>query len=161
MAGNVKDTDKGYRKAVRALRKASGTKHVVVGIRSAKGSEVAPGDDINLAGIAAVNEFGSEDGHVPERSFLRATFDAHKADYTKVVEDILPKILDGTSTVDKELGRLGLKVTGDVQKTIRAGVDPPNAPSTIKRKRGSTKPLVDTGRLIASVDHEVREGKAS
>lgn len=159
--GKVTDTDKGYKAAVRSLRAASGKRHVVVGIRSEKGSATAPGDSLNLAGIAAVNEFGSDDGHVPERSFLRSTFDAGKAAYTTAIEASLGRVADGTSDVDKELGLLGLRVVSDVQKTITSDVPPPNAPSTIKRKRGSTGTLRADGRLYASIDSEVRGGSAS
>jgi len=31
---------------------------------------------------------------------------------------------------------------------------PPNAPSTVARKRGSTNPLIDTGQLRRSIDWE-------
>lgn len=159
--GSVKDTDRGYKKAIRSLRKAAGKRHVVVGIRSEKGSATAEGDSLNLAGIAAVNEFGSKDGHVPERSFLRSTFDAGKDRYAGVIEEALGRVTDGTSDIEKELGLLGLRVTADVQRTIAAGVPPPNAPSTIRRKRGSSGQLRDTGRLTQSLDHEVRGGSAS
>lgn len=159
--GKVTDTDRGYKDAVRSLRAVSGTRHVVVGIRSEKGTATAEGDSLNLAGIAAVNEFGSKDGHVPERSFLRSTFDAGKAAYTNAIEASLGKITDGKSDIDKELGLLGARVAGDVQATITSGVPPENAPSTIRRKRGSTGTLRDSGRLSASVDSEVRGGSAS
>lgn len=155
------DTDRGYKKAIRSLRKAAGKRHVVVGIRSEKGGATAPGDSLNLAGIAAVNEFGSEDGHVPERSFLRSTFDAGKDRYAGVIDQALGRVADGTSDIEKELGLLGLGVAADVQRTITSDLPPPNAASTIRRKRGSTGTLRDSGRLHASIDSEVRGGSAS
>lgn len=159
--GRVTDVDKGYKAAVRALQKVSGKRHVVVGIRSEKGTATAEGDSLNLAGIAAVNEFGSADGHVPERSFLRSTFDAGKETYTDAIEASLGKITDGESDIDKELGLLGVRVAGDVQRMITSDIAPANAPSTVRRKRGSTGTLRDTGRLHASIDSEVRGGSSS
>ena len=44
---------------------------------------------------------------------------------------------------------------GIVQKTIKEGSFVPNAPSTI-RKKGSDKPLIDTGRLRQSVNYHIK-----
>ena len=65
------------------------------------------------------------------------------------------RILDGTSDVDRELARLGQKVVGDVQQRMADGIGPPLDPETVRRK-GSSTPLIDTGRLRQSIDSEVR-----
>lgn len=160
MSATITDVDLGYAVAVRKLKDISGKKYVVVGIRSAKGGKREPGDALTLVEIAAVNEFGSSDGRIPERSFLRGTFDANKPKYIGLVDAMCDRVTDpaGGSDIERELGILGLIVVGDVQKAIAAGVGPANAQSTIDRK-GSTKQLVDHGRLRASIDSEVREEK--
>ena len=38
------------------------------------------------------------------------------------------------------------------------GIPPENAPSTIRRKRGSTTPLIDTGVLRSSVSYRAEGG---
>lgn len=156
------DKDKGYRKALRQLRAMSGKKVVVVGIRGEKGSARAEGDNLTLVEIAAVNEFGTYDGHIPERSFLRSTFDKNKSNYERLIVQAVEKVAkgighDGQPTdLDKELESLGVKAARDVVETINAGVPPPNAPSTSRRKRGSEGTLRNTGRLRHSIDSEVR-----
>ena len=50
---------------------------------------------------------------------------------------------------------LGVKAEGDMKKTIGRGKFKPNSPKTIKRK-GSAQPLIDTGRMRASVSHKVK-----
>jgi len=45
----------------------------------------------------------------------------------------------------------------DTQQTINVMVDPPLAERTIVEK-GSSALLIDTGRLIQSIDSEVRRG---
>ena len=159
MSATITDVDSGYQSAVRKLSALAGKKYVVVGVRSAKGTSRAPGAHLNLAEIATVNEYGSSDGRIPERSFLRGTFDQNRQKYTGLVDAAVSRLTDpaGGSDVDRELGLLGLVVVGDVQQAIAAGVGPANAQSTRDRK-GSSKQLVDTGRLRASIDHEVREG---
>ena len=61
-------------------------------------------------------------------------------------------------TVLKRVGALGVRL---VQEKIVSGSFKPNAPSTI-RKKGSDKPLIDTGRMRQSVKYvcQRREGGA-
>lgn len=156
MAKNaVTDEDKGWRRAKASLSRVARGKYVVVGVRGARGAEVPEGADLTLAQIAAVNEFGSADGHVPERSFLRSTIDRNKGRYADAMTDMVTRITEG-SDIDHELGLLGVRVAADVVRTINAGVAPPNAPSTIRRKK-SDHTLINHGRLRQSIDSEVRE----
>lgn len=47
-----------------------------------------------------------------------------------------------------------LKIEAAVVKKITSNVPPPNAPSTIKRKK-SSKTLVDSGEMMRHVDHRI------
>ena len=64
----VTDTGPGFGSLSEVLSRVA--IEVQVGIGAESGSD--------LAMIAAVNEFGSDDGHTPERSYLRSTFDEHR-----------------------------------------------------------------------------------
>lgn len=151
----VTDKDKGYAQFVAQFRKMAEGRHVVVGIRGEKGVEKEEGADLTLVEIAAVNEFGTEDGHIPSRPAFRGTFDANRPKYeTRLVAGV-NRVLAGKSDMDTELERLGLVVVGDIQKAISAGIAPANAPRTIAAK-GSEKPLIDTGRTRQAIDSEVR-----
>lgn len=152
----VTDRDLGYAKLV-AQWLALGTRQVLVGIRAKDGVKVAQGDSLNLAGIAAVNEFGSEDGHVPERSFLRSTMDENVGKYAGMIQRAVLRHLTGQQSIDNSLGLLGATAVADVQAKIVAIDTPPNAPSTIARKFGEDNPLIDEGRLRQSIDFEVRK----
>jgi hypothetical protein len=46
----------------------------------------------------------------------------------------------------------GIDLRNAITLKINSNIPPPNAPSTIKHKKGSTKTLVDTGTLLGSVD---------
>ncbi len=166
---SVTDRDTGYARLKRQLAILAAGQHVVIGIRGEKGttkgtrtvhhkdgSETEEKDSLTLVEIAAVNEYGSEDGHIPERSFLRATFDKNRGKYEKVFRKALGRVIDGKTEYPQELAIMGVRVAGDVQKWIGEFTDPPNAQMTIDRK-GSSGPLRDTGRLRASLDSEVRE----
>jgi phage gpG-like protein len=159
----VTDTDKGYADLRRTLAKIRAERpYVVVGIRGQAGAqtyqdEAGKGDAISLVEVGAVHEFGSRDGRIPERSYMRSTFDRNRDDYERGFKRSIGRVVDGTAEIDTELGRLGLVVAGDIQETIATLTDPPLAQYTIDKK-GSSKPLIETGRLKQSIDHEVRRG---
>ncbi len=158
----VKDRDLGYDDILGGLKDLADGKFVVVGVRSAAGGKDT-GNGFNLASLAATHEFGSEKAGVPERSFLRSTVDAQKEAIADRMETAVVKVLEssGYGEVDTQLGLLGVFVAGEVQKAIanRTIGGPPNAESTTRPRpsgKGSSVPLIDTGRLRASIDSEVR-----
>jgi phage gpG-like protein len=145
---------------------------VVVGVQGTEATETydEKGEKnarpLTLVEVAAVHEFGTEDGRIPERSFLRGTLDRKSKPYGKLLAAAVSGALeavgeDGLGDVagafERGLNLLGLRVVADVQTTIRDSGPgwPPNAPMTIARK-GSSKPLIDTGRLRQSIRHAVR-----
>lgn len=84
--------------------------------------------------IATFHEFGTS--KVPERSHLRATMDRNAPKYQATMAELKDKILDPKSGIntEKALGLMGQMATGDVKAYIRAGISPPLAESTIRRK---------------------------
>ena len=91
---------------------------------------------------------------IPERSFIRAGFDAREADWRSKVDDIIQGCYDGGIPVDTALDMLGLDLAGQIQEFARDLSSPPNSSATVKLK-GSSNPLVDTGRMIGAIKHEV------
>ena len=124
---------------------------VRVGVPAAAGTYE---DGQKIAVIAAVNEFGSADGRIPERSFLRVPLRANQGMYAKIFERQLPSVLDGSLTVFQILSQVGARAAGDSQEAIESGIAPPNAPSTIAQK-GSSNPLVNDGDLKRSITYIV------
>ena len=158
------DTDLGYAQIVKnfaALSKAGiGGREgpgVFVGVRTGAGDHPS---GVPFIEIAAANEFGTTDGHVPERSYLRSTVDAKRDTYARQLSRDLTKAFDektpnATAFLRRALGLLGARAVGDVQRTMTKLSDPANAPSTIEKK-GADNPLIDDGRLRQSIDFEVR-----
>lgn len=157
--GRLRDRDKGYR-GFRDILQDVQSAGVYVGILQDKGSERTEDGEITLAGYAAVNEFGSDDGHVPERSFLRSTIDEHRAEYdadmqaatrAMLQESLLHGVGSGASVLERRLGQLGNKVTRHVKEKIRDLRDPPNAELTLALKYPGDNPLIHTGRMRQSI----------
>jgi|SRR5579875_352496 len=83
---------------------------------------------------------------IPERSFIRSTFDEKENDWYQFIETELEKVIYGEITGKQLLDRIGARITADIQKKIRDIHDPPNAPLTVKNK-GFDNPLIHTGQL--------------
>ncbi|MGG3450190.1 hypothetical protein [Domibacillus aminovorans] len=91
---------------------------------------------------------------IPERSFLRSGYDENADDIADKMESLMPDVLDGNLNPDIFADMIGLEMAGLIQKKLRDLRDPANSSMTTERK-GSSNPLVDTGRLVGSIRHEV------
>ncbi len=159
MSNKPKTTDKdlGYkhiRKEVKNLKDS----FVTIGIHE-KAGNYPNGTPVSL--VAAVNEFGTTKAgrsgsvRIPERSFMRSTFDENKSKWQKLNNDLLADVLLRGSTVDKTLNQMGLVIMESIKAKILKMRDPPNAPST-RRKKGFDNPLVDSRLLWRSINYEVK-----
>ena len=149
---SVVDKDLGWKKILRNMRKID-AKAVKVGIQD--GDKTSDGKE-SLAYIASLHEFGSPGGKIPERSFIRTAIDKNEHKINNLSDGLALKILDRSVTVRGALDLIGLKVTGMIQEQITDGDYVPLAPATIKRK-GSDKPLIDTGHMRQSVRHVIED----
>lgn len=117
-------------------------------------------DDSFYAMIAGVHEFGitiqKETGTIviPERSFLRSTFDENVNKWFNFVKKQIDKLIKGQISARTLCERLGTLMVADIQKKITTLDTPPNAPSTIAKK-GSSNPLIDTGGMRMRVTYRV------
>jgi hypothetical protein len=157
MAGRFVDRDRGFRALVQRVYRF-GAPQVAMGILEADGAQPAAGAEGNqpltVLDVGTWAEFGTESE--PERSFIRAWFDQAEPQLREEFAKLLQEVLKGTKTKEQVLELVGLRGQGAIQARIAAGIDPPNAPSTIERK-GSSKPLIDTGQLRSSISFAVRE----
>jgi hypothetical protein len=136
--------------------------YVKVGILESKGAgemhRTDGGDALTLVEIMAVHEIGSSDGRIPERAPIRTTFLVRAKDELVAMQTKLARaiVTDGMDPI-KALKLLGTWSAAAVKRTItEEDLPPPLRASTIARK-GSTKPLVDTGLLKNSISFEVIE----
>lgn len=146
MSNLVIDKDLGYKALKSDLKKLSRTPFVKVGVLGKSGSD--------LVTYAGANEFGTRDGRIPERSFIRSTVDQKRFAFFQQAERYLSQISAGTMDIKTALGLIGEFFRGQIVSKITTLQDPPNAPSTILKK-GSSNPLVDEGRMRQAVAWEV------
>ena len=108
--------------------------------------------------VAAVNNFGSLDGHVPRRPYMELGADKSHEYTAPMLPGLIRKINALQMTKTEALKILGPVAVGQHQAAIVELQDPPNAASTIERKQ-SDNPLIDTGLLRQSITFNVRAGE--
>ena len=104
-----------------------------------------------VAMIAAIQEFGAPRANIPPRPFFRNMIAKKSKEWPRAVADLL---VQNDYDVARTLDQAGFAIEGQLRQSIQQTDAPPLAQSTIDRK-GHSKPLVDTGHMLNSVDHEV------
>ena len=137
-----------YNKLDQLKRRVSENSGVFVGVPAGNSDE----DGTPLAVIAAANEFGTS--RIPERSFLRVPLRASQQDFANVFRNQLPLVAQGELTLLQLMEQLGARAVSVSQGAISEGIQPANDPATVRQK-GSSTPLVDTGRLRQSITYVV------
>lgn len=138
--------DLGYRRMMRELKKAPSVELVVGYHAGVKGDDGTP-----VAEYMAYNEFGQG---VPERAHMRPAFDRNINVLTDLMGKAAGRVMDGTSTVYRELMFIGAKHVEQIQDQIKV-TGPANSPATVAMK-GRNEPLRDTYTAFKSIRPVVR-----
>jgi|SRR6185436_3059624 len=120
----------------------------------------------SLLKVAAVHEYGYEPKNIPERSYLRSTFNENNEKLFQVFKKALKmqgetygaseaeqvKVFSivGQWMADKVKAKFTSNSWEALKDPFRGG----------KNKRGNAKPLIDTGQLRASISYQVVKGDA-
>jgi hypothetical protein len=143
MPAKVTVVDHGYEQLKKDVASLKG-RSVRVGIMG--GGEVLE--------YAMYNEMGTRS--IPPRPFMQQTFDQNQEEMNKFIDFLADQVLAGKADAERVLRLMGETYQMKIQETIRNAKDwaIPNNPETIKQK-GSSSPLIDTGRMVGSVRYEV------
>lgn len=155
MACKVKVKTTAAGKKFEKMLKELSQMQVRIGFQHGKATEE---DGTDICDVAAWNELGTE--HSPSRPFLRKSVDENEAAINSFLQSKRQDLVNGTSA-EQILKEIGIFQKDLIQEKITEGSYAPNAPSTVARK-GSSKPLIDTGRMRQSVDYVIqRKGSDS
>lgn len=97
---------------------------------------------------------GTTEINIPERSFIRGGFDSSENKVISKGEDLLKQVVHLKLPVSAFFSALGEYTVGLIQEYMTDLKTPPNHAVTIKNK-GSSNPLIDTGRLRDSITYKV------
>lgn len=109
-------------------------------------------DGTPVAMIAAIHNYGAPRAGIPPRPFFTNMIAAKQGEWPKAIAGLL-KSTDYDAF--RTLQLTGEAVAGQLRQSIIDTNDPPLKPATIRRK-GFSKPLVETGHMLNSVDYEVQ-----
>lgn len=98
---------------------------------------------------------GTQEIKIPERSFIRSGFDDRAKKIQSTAKRLLQQVLSMELRVDIFFDTLGEYIVGQLQEYMTDLTTPPNHPFTIAQK-GSSNPLIDTGRLRQSITYRVK-----
>ena len=153
MGVKVIERDFGWRRIQDEVKKMKNA-HVKIGVLSGAGVyEQSKGEEVNLADVATWNEFGTL--KIPSRPFMRNAFDQNITSLRTFISKQQDSIYSGKSSTQNSLELMGIWFKDKIQDTIEKGNFAPNSEFT-KAQKGSDKPLIDTGRLKNSIQHEVK-----
>ena len=152
-------------KAPKRVKKGSRAKTspgASTGKKTGKGKEGLP-----VAYVAALNEYGYP-GRIPERPFIRPTVAENKDEWRRIMGLLAHRVLNGKMSSEDAMNVFGLRVAGEIRKTISNLWEPKLSELTIqirleqradKKTVGQlNKPLVFEGILKNSVSYIVKGG---
>ena len=109
---------------------------------------------VSVQDYAIFNEYGTS--HIPSRPFFRLSVGTQKAqnEIKEYLNTQIENIISGELTGQGAYKNLGTFVVQKIKKTIMSGNFVALNPQTIKKK-GHSKPLMDTHSLYESIDYEI------
>lgn len=126
-----------------------------VGIPSDKG-EREKSSGVTNAELGIIHEFGVPERGIPERSFMRSTAKEESKNIAKLARIQITESLSGKISAYDAFSVIGVYFQNKIVEKITDGNFEENTKETIKRKK-SSKPLIDTSQLRASITYEVKE----
>jgi len=170
MAEGIIDRDLGWNRILKEIDRMNGS-YTKIGVQMDDGAK--PKESFNPDGsmkkdaetdlyiVAVSNEFGTRDGRIPERSYIRSTADQERGETSERLVQGIGSIYTGRNTVRSVLTLVGIYMVGRIQKTMNDMTTPRNAEATRKakgRRKGPCvevdNPLIDTGQLKQSIRNE-------
>lgn len=93
---------------------------------------------------------------IPPRPFIRSTFSNKSAKITAHAKSLFPDIINRNITKFQALVKIGVFIQTEIKRTIQSNIPPPNALSTIRKKK-SSHTLIDKKMLTNSITWDVRK----
>jgi hypothetical protein len=118
-------------------------------------------DGTPVAGVAAVQEFGSASRAIPPRPFFRPTITEQQGKWAKKTGAILGRYIEGSLTPEQSLNVIGSMFVGDVQDKISTINSPKLSPITIALRRLRDNGVQIGGSLVGQVAQAIADGETA
>lgn len=111
-----------------------------------------------VAYIASIQEYGAPGISIPPRPFMRPTLIDNEGKWEDIILNEVDYVIDN-GVSGNVFETLGKEATNSIKNSIEKVFRPILKPSTLKnrssRGNSSTKPLIDTGKMIDSVTYKI------
>ncbi len=128
---------------------------VKAGILAKDGSQ-NHSEGITVFQIGMIHEFGVPEKNIPRRSYIRVPIENNIKEITKLIENNHKLVSENAMSAKVALDRIGIKAQNTIKESFRNNDWKANSRATVKRK-GSSRPLIDTGQLIGSISFIVEK----
>lgn len=132
-----------------------GKPKVYIGVPASKNG-IHKDSKINMATLLALHVYGAPTRGIPQRDPLRPPLIANAQRYTDLMAQGIKNALANGTDPNVVYEKIGIVASNDVKDYFVSGSFKPLDQKTIDRK-GSSKPLIDTGELRSSITYEVRK----
>lgn len=130
---SLKQIDRGWDALKTAARNVrDGKSYAKVGVLGSSTKAARRGSPLTSVDLALIHEFGT--ARIPERSFIRSTFERKKGELILLMARLVPGVYAGTMSVEQMLNIVGAQLAAEMKNTIREGIAPPLALSTLARR---------------------------
>jgi hypothetical protein len=164
------DTDMGLADIFKEIEKLK-SMCVKVGIPEETGSQKGEGG-VTVAQYASWNELGvmnkDESGwFIPPRPFVRGWADAKREQISKTIDKLTSRVVDGKLKAEDAIRLLGEFGKSGIKSYVKNGSFTPNSDVTINgskpdksgkkfiKGKGSSKPLIDTRRMVNAIEYQI------
>ena len=128
---------------------------VKAGILAKDGSQ-NHSEGITVFQIGMIHEFGVPEKNIPRTSFIRVPIENNIKEITKLIENNHRLVSENAMSAKVALDRIGIKAQNTIKESFRNNDWKPLKRATVKRK-GSSRPLIDTGQLFGSISYIVEK----
>lgn len=118
-----------------------------------------------VAYVATIQEYGYAGKNIPPRPFMRPTVVKYRKKWGVLAGKYAEAIAKGQKTVSDMMEGLGQTARGNIQQTISEVFEPELKKKTVQARKNRktdkktvgnlTKPLIDTGLMLATVTNTV------
>lgn len=115
-------------------------------------------DGTPVAMVAAIQNFGAPKVGIPPRPFFSNMIKAKSPQWPEAIAKALPRTgYDAKQTLEI----IGEGIVGDLKESINETFDPPLSPVTVMLRGMKSKGVKITGRTVGEAAERVREGKTN
>lgn len=113
------------------------------------------GTSLSMHELGMVHEYGSPTRNIPARPFIQPSIKDNTDKYKKLMRKQAGLLLFRQTSLNNALSLVGEVAKADIQKYMLSASFTPLSAATIEKK-GSSKPLIDTGQMRNAITYEVK-----